>query len=256
VVQRYLGVMSIVLAMLALALPAASPAQAVVGGSVLPGGWFNDPRPDVNPYAFVGRWELTNATCTASLVAPQWVLTAAHCAGKARVRFNMLNADRDLKPGGSAVQTRYVTEYRYQNDAPGQTFWGNTLLAKLDRPVEGITPVNLPTDADSSMWHKNSKLELVGWGQIDKAGTMTKELRSATEQVTDTNLYNPITLGWMKTESVAGSGDHGDSGGPLLGRNAAGNLVLIGVFEGSLGKQYFNRIWPQKKLLAFLRAQQ
>jgi len=71
-----------------------------------------DPRPRPNPYAFVGLWELDGSFCAASLVAPDYVLTAGHCAGKARVTPNVLNRDRDLKT--DVVEMRNVVEYKWQ----------------------------------------------------------------------------------------------------------------------------------------------
>src|SRR4051794_16068621 len=92
-----------------------------------------------------------------------------------------------------------------------------------------------------------SRLSLLGWGFVNKSNSVqSAELRSAEEKVADNAISLPPLRGMMKMNHTAGYGTHGDSGGPLVGRNSRGELVQVGIFEGSLGSghQYFNRIWP------------
>jgi hypothetical protein len=253
-----LKIAALAVALFAVPLIAATPANAVVDGSVVAGGYYNDPRPNPNPYAFVGLWELGGSFCTASLVSPDYVLTAGHCAGNARVTFNVLNRDRDL--GTDAVEIRNVVEYKWQDDAPGAPIMGPTLLAKLDKPITDIAPVRMPDKtADKSLWATGSRLSLLGWGFINDSDTVrSAELRSAELKVADNAISLPPLRGMMKMNHVSGYGTHGDSGAPLVGRNSRGDLVQVGIFEGSLGPghQYFNRLWPQGELVDFINSHQ
>jgi hypothetical protein len=168
----------------------------------------------------------------------------------------MLNDDRDTEP---TVVKRRVVDYRWQNDAPGMPIMGQTLIARLDSPIFNIAPVRVPDPkTDKAMWSAGKEVTLAGWGYIDTAGTFTSELRTAREKVADNNILTPPATGLMRTTPVVGRGTHGDSGGPLLGLNAAGEFVVIGLFEGTLfgDDQYFNRLWPQAGLIDYINESQ
>ncbi|MFK4098482.1 S1 family peptidase [Streptomyces sp. NPDC019531] len=244
---------------LALGLSAAGeiPAQAIVGGTPVPGGWFGDPAPTPNPYGFVGRLTADNGMgCTASLVAPDLALTAGHCSGPGTITFGMLNKDRDHG------ETRRIVEERLQDDADLTLGLGSTLLVRLDSPILDIPPVALGSNSSKNLWSTGKTAKVLGWGQINDTargtGTWSAELREATLRVQDTAISLPPLRGMMKLSNVTGHPAHGDSGGPILASDSTGRLVQFGIFEGTFktGGYYANRIWPQKKLLEYVNAHQ
>jgi hypothetical protein len=246
---------SVVAAVLALGIASglAAPAEAIVKGIVVPGGWRDDRYPENNPYGFVGLVVMKDGSgCTASLVAPDLALTASHCSGIDHITFGMLNRDRD-----KGVK-RSVIEEKAQSDADPILKYGATLLVRLDHPIYDIAPVRMADPSDSALWEHGARSTLLGWGQINSTGTWTRELRSAVLKMEDSAISNPLGRGYMKLSSVTGWGTHGDSGGPLVGIDARGKLVQLGIFEGSRSKdsQYFNRLWPQKTLRNFVEANQ
>jgi len=235
---------------------AVTPAQAVVNGDVVPGGNYNDPIPATNEYAFVGRVaSSTDGLCTASLVSPDYILTAGHCndGGRLTITFGMLNKDRDRS--ATFAQNRTVVETQLFHDSlrDGQ----DLLLGKLDSPVFGIAPIRMPDPArDANMWSSNSRLTLAGWGSIGSVNTA--ELRIATLKVADDAVSLPPWTGLMKLNHVQGYGAGGDSGGPVFGRSADGYPILVGVYEAAIGPghMYANRVWIETPLIEYLNSVQ
>jgi hypothetical protein len=240
---------------LALGLPLGVPipADAIVNGTVVQGGWKSDQYPANNPYGFVGLVTMKDGSgCTASLVAPDLALTASHCSGIDHISFGMLNRDRD-----QGVERGVVAE-KAQSDANSSLGYGATLIVRLDRPIYDIAPVRIADPSDSALWAHGARSTLLGWGQINRtlhgSGIWTAELRSAVLKMEDSAISVGPGRGYMKLSSASGSGTHGDSGGPLVATDSTGKLVQLGIYEGSVTKnrQYFNRLWPQKKLRNFV----
>ncbi|MEX1654515.1 trypsin-like serine protease [Streptomyces pseudovenezuelae] len=251
------GVRVIAAAVVALGLSMAggAPAQAIVGGSPVPGGWFGDRVPSQNPYGFVGRVVLASGSaCTASLVAPDLALTAGHCSGAGSITFGLLNTDRDRG------EKRRIVAEKLQGDTTLPQ--GATLLVRLDSPIRDITPVRLGDSQSRGLWSTGKNAKVIGWGQINDTATGTgiwsKELREATLKVRDTAISLPPLRGMMKLSSVVGHPTHGDSGAPILATDSTGRLVQFGIFEGATraGGFYANRIWPQQRLVDYVNAHQ
>jgi hypothetical protein len=209
---------------MAVAVPA--PAWAISSGEVV-----NEP----NPFPFVALLRTTASECTATLVAPQWALTAGHCiddgvnASDVRLQFNFTRRADDWKPLGGEARTGVKLAY-----------WNSGLgLVKLDRPITDIAPIALAEPEDSSLWEAGTRAQVVGWGRIDhQRGTdvPTHELRTGWNKITDANVSafgnGPNQLKSLPQRDSAGGNAHvrpGDSGGPLLvTRNG---LVQIGVAD-------------------------
>ncbi|MBL7487976.1 trypsin-like serine protease [Frankia sp. AgB1.9] len=256
---RFLAVASTIV-LLGIGLTAGS-AQAIVGGTPVPGGYAGDAVPASNPYAFVGHLTTDDGLCTASLIAPDLALTASHCVPERSkladmlVVFGVLNKDRDR--GG---ERRTVIDTYTHNDAEFGSSGEQMTVLKLNRPVRGITPVRLATPDQSDLWKAGSKLTAVGWGAIDNGGhVISAELRRATVKVTDTAVSTPGLRGLMATVASEGHSAPGDSGGPLLTGDPDAGFVQVGVAEAT-GKfllqgprYYYNRVWLASELTTVLR---
>ncbi|MBF6045526.1 trypsin-like serine protease [Streptomyces sp. NRRL B-1677] len=175
-------------------------------------------------YAFTARLDIGDGQrgCSAALVAPQWLVTAASCfadnpaqsykvaPGAPKLPAKAFIGGTDLAPNsGSEAQ---VVELVPRDDR-------DLVMAKLAKPVTGTAPVNLGTQAPivgEDLW-------LTGYG------------RTKDEWVPDRVHYGQFTVDKAEntTFSLASKASgatacKGDTGGPAL-RNVGGRYELVGI---------------------------
>lgn len=180
-------------------------------------------------------------TCVASLVAPSWALTAAHCIQESGMSA-ALAADQDYTvtiAGMPVPVSGYVLHPAWQGGKTGRQQETDLALIQFHSPVEGVNPLPLYTgdaEADQTML-------FLGWGYT---GTGDHPRRSRDGQLRQAhNQVVAVTESWLQfnfdapgqtslslpLEGVPGLGD---SGGPaLLGGKQA--RCLAGVAIGELG---------------------
>lgn len=159
-------------------------------------------------------------TCTSSIIAARWVLTAAHCveaAGSYSVRVGSLTRSSG---GQTANATRVIKHPSYR--------WPNAdiALVELDRSISTTYSV-LATTADIAT---NQAATAYGWGseKADWSGPLPERLKYADGRVSDANCNSatPRVLCTQTNGSIAG----GDSGGPVYVRSPrTGQMIQGGV---------------------------
>ena len=161
-------------------------------------------------------------TCTSTIVASTWVLTAAHCVeggGDFSVRIGSLQRSS----GGTEAGVSEVFVHPDYN-------WPSSDIAllKLDREVQTeYAPLAGPDDLGDGQ-----AATVLGWGseKPDWSGPLPENLKYADGSVTDAtceldNLATPV-LCTGTDGSVAG----GDSGGPVMVKSpVTGEVVQGGV---------------------------
>jgi secreted trypsin-like serine protease len=179
------------------------------------------PIPDTT-FPTVGEANSQLGQCTATLIAPQWILTAGHCSqgiGPTDGTF-VLN-------GQTYHSTLVVVNSKYKVGKLGTDSANDIALWKLDRAVPDITPTPLLRKAPKV----GQMLTLVGYGLGGDANGETGQYGTKRQGQTPIDGVSSKLLHWnfdVPTESNTAGGDSGGPAFVLVG----GTYYLAGVTSG------------------------
>ncbi|KAK1116363.1 chymotrypsin-like elastase family member 2A [Acipenser oxyrinchus oxyrinchus] len=218
-------------------VPASAPDISRVVGVLMPlNSW---PWQISLQYTKDGNWY---HTCGGTLIATNWVLTAAHCISKSRtyrVELGKYNL-KEAEAGSIAVPAAQIIVHEKWNSL---FILNDIALVKLQEHValsESIQPACLPTEGQ--LLAHNNPCYITGWGRLYTNGPWL---------ITCSRLFCPwwttrpalcLTggAGWLKKMLCAGgdgelSGCQGDSGGPLNCQRADDAWVVHGIVSFGSG---------------------
>ncbi|MFJ2738346.1 S1 family peptidase [Streptomyces sp. NPDC087440] len=187
----------------------AAPAPAATGTQPIIGGGYASNAPWAARLFSNGR-----ETCSATIIAPTWILTAKHCVSGGGLSFRIGSLDQHS--GGTTangVQT-------YTNSA-------DLALVRLDRSVSG-TYARLGQPGSVTV---GQSVQVYGWGATSQCGSeincQSRLLKVANVTVTDgcTDAYGGSAICARRGNGITAGGD---SGGPM---NANG--LQVGVASTS-----------------------
>ncbi|KAM4702993.1 LOW QUALITY PROTEIN: chymotrypsin-like elastase family member 2A [Rhinophrynus dorsalis] len=224
--------------------PANPPAvsRVVNGDEAVPHSW---PWQVSLQYTVNGYWY---HTCGGSLIAPNWVLTAAHCISKSytyRVQLGKHNLRQ------SELGQKTVSVIKLINHSKW-TRLSNGFDISLLKLAENVTFTDTIQDAclppAGYILPHNNGCYVTGWGYLQTDGPAADKLQQGLLLVVDhAHCSQPDWWGTVvKTNMICGGGDgiisscYGDSGGPLNCKNSNGTWEVHGVvsFGSSLGCNY------------------
>lgn len=176
--------------------------------------------------------------CAATLIDPQWVLTAGHCVLKAmqpgdiQVVLDIVK----LSDGGRRYDLASVCRHPQYKVVGGHSE-NDLALLKLATRVPDLTPIGTPDGkVESTVLQFSRNATISGWGDTgsgDHAGS--DNLLFGTVSVIENRICNKnyppgqILDGMVCTTEKLTSTCHGDSGGPLIVRTREGMEYIEGV---------------------------
>jgi secreted trypsin-like serine protease len=192
---------------------------------------------DVEPY-IIGGGTVSSApwaaavfsggsfTCSGTIIAPNWVLTARHCiSGTMSVRVGSV-----LRASGGVTRTVSATFTR-----------SDLALMRLSSSVS--TSYVTLASSDPPVGSTNS---IYGWGMTCYSGCgASSQLKTASVRVTSTNVTDAYGGRAIRSTAINGNAWRGDSGGPEFYNGAQVGVASTanGVNIQNYGSIAFNRDW-------------
>ena len=207
------------------------PSHAVVGGGPAPDGAY--------PW-MTALVEGDFQFCGASLIAPGWVLTAAHCVEGAKPDKLQVVISRENLTNEADGERIQVAEIRVHPsyDKDGNLEYDSALLRLARNSV--ATPITLSGSGDDDLERDGAPVKVAGWG--DRYGLLgvasTNQLQHADLSVVGDD---PCREDYHAASQVCAEGFlkdscQGDSGGPLFAtRNGGTSWIQVGVVSYGLG---------------------
>jgi secreted trypsin-like serine protease len=164
--------------------------------------------------------------CSGTALAPNLILTAAHCLDGAKVKKLKVYVGEGAQEG--SIQGQYRAEsfgqspdYNVEDEGTDHDIGYVVLKDSLDLPQSAYVPVAATKDEVASLVAVNQPTEIVGYGLRENKEFGHKYHAKTRITKVDSTV---VTIGGNGIDAC-----NGDSGGPAFGRLKDGTLRIFGV---------------------------
>lgn len=204
----------------------------IVGGSTAAiGKW-----PWAAAIAFEAADGSLNQFCGGSLIAENWVVTAAHCDVRAHEKVILGRHDLTSDEGQVFGIKRVINHCNYD---PVKNNSDIALIELEPEPGFQQQPLNL-IDPEDSAAQTDDKATVVGWGRVMEGGNTSAVLRQVeipivSNETCEQSYPNSITSNMICAGVEGKDSCQGDSGGPLMVRGSGQDWRQAGVVSFGIG---------------------
>jgi len=202
------------------------------------------------------RWQVSfQGSCGGTLIAPSWIISAAHCAGLRTVTVGDFNikSDRDNPGKVKTFNVKQWIKHPKYKDPRGNSH--DFALVEIEGIVETNECVGF-AKLPSSRLAPGKKCYITGWGTLSQDGRQPAKLQQAVVTTMSNaeckqNYGNSISADMLCAQGKTDNGKiidacQGDSGGPLVCEED-GKYIIHGATSWGRGcaKKNFPGIWAR-----------